>query len=156
MLSHSELLERLSYNPGTGEVHWTRSPLNRAVVRGKRAGTINARGYRVIGLDGVSWFEHRLIWYYMTGEIPEEGIDHRDRNSANNRWKNLRQASQSQNGENRGFTGLSWHSRDQYWNVCLQKNGKRFYDQDCCFGRALKKRNALKEAQHEFGMQSAG
>lgn len=156
MLSHSDLLERLSYNPNTGEVHWTRSSLNRAAVRGKRAGTVNANGYRVIGLDGISWLEHRLIWYYMTGEIPEEGIDHRDRNPSNNRWKNLRQASKSQNGENRGFTGLSWHSRGQYWNVCLQKNGERFYDRDRCFGRALKKRNTLKEAKHEFGVQSAG
>lgn len=156
MIAHSELLERITYNQLTGKLHWTQSLLNRAACRGKEAGSVKTDGYIAIQLDGHLMGAHVLIWFYMTGEWPKTGIDHKDRNPSNNTWLNLRLATKSENAENRGFTGLSWHSRDQYWNVCLQKNGKRYYARDICFGKALKKRNALKQAKHKFGAQSTG
>ncbi len=37
----------------------------------------------------------------MTGRWPEYEIDHRDRDRANNKWVNLREATSAQNGANR-------------------------------------------------------
>lgn len=58
---------------------------------------------------------HRLVWTYMTGEIPgpEWRIDHKDRDISNIKWENLRKVSpganvrnQVQEGKPRGITGV--------------------------------------------------
>lgn len=72
---------------------------------GKRAGSNRigkADAYRVVYVEGVHHYEHRLIWAIQTGEWPEAQIDHRDGNGLNNRWSNLRKASDTQNKRNRG------------------------------------------------------
>lgn len=58
---------------------------------------------------------HRLVWCYMTGEIPgpEWRIDHIDRDISNIKWENLRKVSPGANVRNqeqqkkpRGITGV--------------------------------------------------
>jgi len=55
---------------------------------------------RVVLVDGVEYMRSRIIWFYQTGEWPEE-IDHRDGNEGNNRWENLRKCTHAQNLMNR-------------------------------------------------------
>ena len=44
---------------------------------------------------------HTLIYILMTGEFPENTIDHKDTNKTNNTWHNLREATQQQNSVNK-------------------------------------------------------
>lgn len=92
--SHAFLLENLRYNPATGK--WRR--LRRFPGP---AGCFHISGYRWIRLKGTRYFEHSLAWFYMTGRWPKNMVDHKDGKKANNRWKNLRAATRSQNGANR-------------------------------------------------------
>lgn len=113
------LRECFHYDPTTGVLTWKLRPRThfahlspRSVVRIQRswnsrlankvAGTVHPRdGYVMV--DFISFGPlgaHRLIWRMVTGDdIPE--IDHRDGNRADNRWKNLRPATRSQNQHNR-------------------------------------------------------
>lgn len=59
-------------------------------------------------------------------------IDHKDRNKADNRRKQLRSATRSQNTGNEelrstntsGFRGVSWHAARQKWRARITINGK--------------------------------
>lgn len=55
---------------------------------------------RVVGIDHEHYSAHQLIWFWVTGEWADL-IDHRDGDSLNNRWQNLRQASLQINAQNR-------------------------------------------------------
>lgn len=98
MLTQERLKSVLSYNPETGVFTWI-EPIGRAVV-GARAGGINAAGYRTIGVFGKRYRSNRLAFFWMTGVWPQHIIDHHDRNTENDRWENLREATPSQNNAN--------------------------------------------------------
>lgn len=119
-LTVERLRELLSYNPETGEFHWVDDRGNNR-MKGKRAGTVNAKGYRVIEIDGKAHREHRLAWLYVTGDWPEQEIDHRDLNKLNNRFDNLRPATRSQNTSNKV---VQKNSRTGVRGVNLRENGK--------------------------------
>jgi hypothetical protein len=119
-LTVERLKELLSYDPETGEFHW-RVDRGHNARQGQRAGTINAKGYRVIEIDSKAHREHRLAWLYVTGKWPEHEIDHRDLDKLNNRFDNLRPATRSQNTcnkpvETRSSTGVR--------GVTRRENGK--------------------------------
>lgn len=42
----------------------------------------------------------KIAWFYMTGEWPEHEVDHRDTDSLNDKWENLRPATRSQQQAN--------------------------------------------------------
>jgi hypothetical protein len=75
---------------------------------------------------------HRLAYLYMTGEWPPAGIDHRDTNRSNNRWNNLRAATQLQNSTNSsiridntsGYKGVYWHIGARKWRAQIVSKGK--------------------------------
>jgi hypothetical protein len=99
-------LERLRqvyfYEPDTGQflrLLETRSAAGKAKV-GNPAGSLSGERYLRIGIDGEVFRAHRLAWFYMTGAWPENGVDHEDLDPTNNRWSNLRAATQSQNVAN--------------------------------------------------------
>jgi hypothetical protein len=66
------------------------------------AGTVTKKGYIHIGIGGRYYKAHRLAWLMMTGSWPESQIDHRDLDKSNNRWGNLRLATNTQNTANVG------------------------------------------------------
>src|ERR1700726_3642325 len=62
---------------------------------------------------------NQLAWFYMTGRWGRATIDHRDGNPANNRWKNLRVATPSQNNANRRRPR---NNTSGFKGVCLTRN----------------------------------
>jgi len=112
---------------------------------GKVAGSRNAAGYWQITIDGINYYGHRLAVLYMTGEWPEVETDHRDLNKTNNRWRNLRKATTTQNQANSplyanntsGIKGVTYCKRTQKWLAQIGLGGK------CIFlGRFIEKSDA--------------
>ena len=95
---------------------------------GSIAGTLNRKlGYIVFFIKGKLYYAHRLAWLYMTGEFPENQIDHIDGNRANNSWSNLRGATAQDNMKNQilkcnnksGYKGVSYsNSKQKYVAQC--------------------------------------
>ena len=131
-LTRARLCELLRYDQNTGEFSWV-IPLYQAKACGAKAGSI-AEGYSRIRLDGESYRAHHLAWFYMTGRWPRPMIDHRDGNRANNRWSNLRLATQSENSANRrrhmnntsGFKGVSLCPSGK-WRAYVTRNNRKIY-----------------------------
>jgi hypothetical protein len=105
MITQERLKELLDYNPETGIFTW------RGYRRGTRpgvtrAGTPSYKGYGCqgfywrIGVDGRYYLASRLAWLYMTGKWPTQLIDHKDGDSSNDAFSNLREASRRQNSQN--------------------------------------------------------
>lgn len=118
MLPAERLREALVYVPATGLFRWRVCPRGRGKV-GKVAGNLNCAGYVVVTVDGKHHMAHRLAFLYMTGKWPKDQIDHRDADKANNRWANLREATQSQNNANT-------RSRSTHGVKGVSRNGKRY------------------------------
>lgn len=148
-LAHSRLTEVLAYEPSTGVFTWIAPPKTKPYLLGKRAGTIDAYGYRYIRVDGIVIAAGRLAWFYITGEWPKGQVDHEDRDRDNNRWKNLRDLTASQNQHNHGFTGVGWLNGKRRWRVTMKLEGQSHYGGlHRCFCAAVSARNALKRELH--------
>lgn len=117
---------------------------------GKEAGARHyANGYLEVRVEGRNLYKvHRLIWKIMTGEDPSFPIDHVNGVPWDNRWCNLRLATNQENARNckahsdSGFKGVA-RTTDGYWRAqwCVEdenhfKNGfrsaesaARYYDE---------------------------
>lgn len=90
----------------------------------KNAGWIRQKPkpYIYIQWNKKLWLAHRLIWLWHYDFLPDK-IDHKNKNSLDNRIENLRPASDSQNQSNQfpskrsksGIRGVSWHKRSKRW-----------------------------------------
>ena len=131
-VTHSELLDKLDYNPDTGEFIW-KNPTNQSLI-GKVAGC-KAGGYTVITIGSIRYYSHRLAWLYVYKEWPKQMIDHINRNKSDNRISNLREANYVVNAQNQkkpknntsGHKGVSWVRKDLRWVVSIQVNKKYVY-----------------------------
>lgn len=120
----------LDYNPETGKFRWIQSKFGRQLH--KDIETLDARGYIVIKIDYDQYLGHRLAWLYMTGEWPKNLIDHKDGVTNNNKWENLREASNHQNVYNRkinknnttGLKGVFDNGHGKFI-ARIQHNGKK-------------------------------
>lgn len=129
-LTLGRLKEVLTYNRSTGLFRWKVKTAQRTVI-GDIAGCIRDDGYVVIKIDGKLHLGHRLAHIFVTGEFPKGRLDHRDTNKSNNKWRNLRSATHSQNLSNRrrpknnrsGHKGVSWHPKQKRWiaRICVER-----------------------------------
>lgn len=85
----------VDYNPDTGL--FTRKIATRGSAAGKSMGCINREGYVIFMIDYRLYLAHRVAWVWMTGNWPTKHIDHINCKRSDNRWENLREATQSQN-----------------------------------------------------------
>lgn len=100
---------------------------------GKEA-TGKLSGYYSVNLNRKRLLVHRILYKMRTGEEPEQ-IDHIDGNKTNNYQENLRPATNSENGRNRGlqknstsgFKGVIACRRSGKWRVKIMLNGKHIY-----------------------------
>ena len=88
--------------------------------------------YWKVEVCGKGYHAHRIIFLMHRGYLPDE-IDHIDGNGLNNDIENLRAATRSQNGRNRGapkhntsgFKGVSWHKKSNKWRAVIKFGGKQ-------------------------------
>lgn len=130
-LQQSELKKLLHYCPETGVFTWKLS--QGTVKKGSAASSVNARGYPRIGVNGKMYTQHRLAFLYMEGEFPPDGVDHINGIKEDNRWSNLRKASQRENGKNTklghnntsGVSGVSYERKSNSWRARISVDGVR-------------------------------
>jgi len=131
ILTQDRLKEILKYYPESGNFIRILSCAPNAQA-GQLAGYTDARGYRVVGIDGSSYKLHRIAFLYMNGEMPPSGVDHIDGDKENNSWSNLRLATQQENSRNKkiykrntsGVNGVSWCKRSEKWVASIRVSGK--------------------------------
>lgn len=132
MITQEKLKEIFEYKDGG--LYWKIKPAARVNI-GDRFGAFNKRdGYRTGAVFKKAYREHRLIFLYHHGYIPEV-LDHINGKRDDNRIENLREATYSQNGQNRvkqknntsGHRGVSFHRPMDKWRVQLNINGKNIH-----------------------------
>jgi hypothetical protein len=126
MLTQSELKSKLIFFPEDG--YFIRLPL------GNAAGCI-AQGYIRIKINGKPYLAHRLAWLYMTGNMPQDCIDHINGIKHDNRFINLRECTRQQNNLNvplkannkSGHKGVSWSKIANKWKSTGYLNKKSIH-----------------------------
>ncbi|HCB1635926.1 TPA: HNH endonuclease [Citrobacter freundii] len=145
-LSLNYLKDCLEYHFENGLFFWKKRPLQHfaglkhcrrwnSIFAGKVAGSPNGKGYIQITLDGVSYKAHRLAWMYHHGSYPVLSIDHINGCHTDNRISNLRLATKSENGMNRGpqanntsgVKGVGWKESEMRWTAQIGKHGRTIY-----------------------------
>jgi hypothetical protein len=131
MLTEQDIARAFRYCPVTGLLTWA---IGAGQAKpGKRAGRVMRCGYRGVTLGGREYLEHRLIWRLMTGAWPESQIDHVNMNRADNRWENLRPATNAQQQANTsrtarrnkfGHKGIYWDADRSLWRSQINVNGR--------------------------------
>lgn len=140
MITQARLKELLQYDPASGEFTWLvrrgrSAPIGGIAGRISKAKRDAGGGYRWIGIDGKEYLAHRLAWLYMTGSEPSHEIDHRNNARSDNRFRNLREADDSQNMANKarqanntsGFKGVSLNKATGKFVANIQRRGSQKY-----------------------------
>lgn len=124
----------IDYDPITGIFTW-KEYRNQLATPGKVAGCVNSKGYLEITILGKRVKAHRLAWFYVYKEWPENHIDHINRIKTDNSINNLRIASISQNLANKALTktntsglkGAFYNKRMKKWHSSYSFNNKRYH-----------------------------
>ena len=103
--------------------------------KGKRFGTLRKDGYRCGSLLGHWDLEHRFVYLFHYGYIPEF-IDHVNGDKSDNRIENLRPATRSENAKNKkrhsnnksGHPNVTKRTNRNLWRVQLKDKGTTIID----------------------------
>lgn len=108
----------------------------RRVKVGDIAGAIEVQPgghqYRRVRFNGFRFYAHHLAFVKTHKRWPEGDLDHIDGNGLNNHPDNLREATHTENMQNRrkhrnntsGYKGVSWIRRYGKWQATISVNGK--------------------------------
>lgn len=151
------MIDKIIYKKETGEFFDSNGV---EIVFSKHISSSSGKSYFIKNIDGKSYLAHRLAFYLVKGEWPENQIDHIDGNGLNNKWENLRHATHSENQRNRklnknnksGFCGCYWNKREKKWRAQAMVNGKMTYIGSFhCLNDAVEARKSfnLKNGFHE-------
>src|ERR1700726_2761887 len=129
------------YNQETGACLWRERPITHVrmarwntVYVGTEVGSFDKDGYLKVFLGYRSYRLHRLIWLYVYGAWPSTHLDHVNRDHADNRIANLREAPPKQNSWNRISSRVSVTG---YVGVQPTRSGKRFRARPFIEGRLV-------------------
>lgn len=153
-LTQSELKKRLKYDPETGIFTWLTASGSSKI--GAVAGNFHpTTGYLRITINRKAHSAHRLAWLYVYGEFPPKGMetDHINHDKLDNRIKNLRIVTQSQNSANSkvystnklGVRGVIQCPRTGRFFARIKHNGKN---------RHLGTFNTIDEAAARFSQEA--
>ena len=106
-----------------GKLFWQIKPCSKVCI-GDVAGFKTDDGYLSVGINKKQYKQHRLIFLYHYGYLPNM-IDHTDGNKLNNNIENLRECTPSQNQYNSkirsdsksGIKGVVWSKRKNKWRA---------------------------------------
>lgn len=137
-LTREILREILDYNQDSGDFIWrvNSGKAKRGNIAGKPHHSNGVpSGYILIGIKGYHYLAHRLAWFYVYGEWPPHETDHINLIKGDNRIRNLRKATKSQNMQNTaaqsgnisGYKGVTYDPRDGRYDARLTINGKTYY-----------------------------
>lgn len=112
-MNQKEMKAVYHYDPLTGVFTFKQTRGGRKA--GSKAGSIGSDGYWRLSLNKKKVAMHRAIFLYMTGSLPTASVDHINHDILDNRWCNLRAATNTQNQRNRtrnknnvsGVTGVT-------------------------------------------------
>jgi hypothetical protein len=149
-----ELKELLSYDPNTGLFVWLDRPLKffhdsggrytaefaqkvfRSLFAGKPALTAkNPGGYLRGNLFGRNLMAHRAAFCLVAGRWPMHQVDHINGVRDDNRWDNLREATNAQNqhnsssakGSSSRFIGVALCKRSHRWTAYICPDGTKIH-----------------------------
>ena len=138
----AELVRSLfDYDPHSGILRWREQPAKPRKWNTRYAGTIAGsavKGYLQIQVPKPhNYYAHHIAWCHYYGYWPPDQVDHKDRQRANNRIDNLRMASHSDNGCNKGrqknnisgAVGVSFNRLNGNWRVRINRNGRQVFDE---------------------------
>ncbi len=155
LISHQLLCEFLRYDQTTGFFYWNCARPKTRV--GQRAGTYkHHKKYVLIEILGTCYQAHRLAWFYMTGQWPKDQIDHINMDRCDNRFVNLREATNGQNAVNKkhanrtGFKGVkhcAWLKENPFMAQIRRDNKIAYLG---CFPTAEEAHEAYKKAAIEI------
>lgn len=139
MLTQERLKELYTYDPITG-IFTTNKVINgRASSIGEVVGTklsSHDKFYLTLTIDGEMYRLAHLAFLYMENRLPTKIVDHKNGDTLNNTWSNLREATTNQNSWNykkpvtntSGVKGL--YKRETKglvgWQVRVMKNNKAY------------------------------
>jgi hypothetical protein len=129
LLTYEEVKEMFDCDPEKGILIWKNCSSIRP-LNGTIAGNLQSSGYVVVQIKAKDYRYHRVIWLLVTGKWPENQIDHINGIRNDNRFCNLREATQSQNGANTlsrsnssGYKGVT--KTRKKWVARISLNNKR-------------------------------
>lgn len=113
---------------------YTYDPLTGYIAR-KKSGMVigfknNPSKYVSTALGGRTIYAHRLAWWYMTGNLPKNEIDHINGNRNDNRFSNLRESTRRENNlnlsihRNGRLPGASWEEERKRYRPRIRIDGK--------------------------------
>jgi len=102
-------------------------------IKGEVAGRLTSKGYIYMKVDRRGYMAHRLVFLHVTGRWPRGQIDHINGDRADNRFDNLREATQSENSQNQrtakrsnlssGLLGVTWAPKLKKWVAQIMIEG---------------------------------
>lgn len=135
ILTHERLKEYVYLDLNMGKFIRIKSNSNRSKVNIKPGYIHKTLKYEIITIDNKKYYGHVLVWLYVTGKLPDKGIDHINGDKSDNRFENLRLSNQSQNSANSrtpknntsGFKGVCWHKKAKKWAARIKVNRQEIY-----------------------------
>ena len=121
---------------------------NIKIHKTKIAGWDHISGYRYMNIQGKTYTEHRMIYVWHNGKIPEGYVvDHINNIRNDNRIENLQLLKRKQNNRKTvlysnnksGTMGVRYHKRDKIWYADIRVDGKSIH-----LGNFKKKPEAIK------------
>jgi hypothetical protein len=126
-LTQEQLKQMLSYDPDTGKFTRLMARWSRDVGKIENSIRIGRcdKQYVTICLNKMQYLAHQLVFLYMTGEFPPDGleVDHINQNSLDNRYDNLRLVTHEENMKNKllykrntsGVSGVHFCNTHKKW-----------------------------------------
>jgi hypothetical protein len=134
-INQKQVLKAFSYENGV--LLWRIKP-NRRIKIGSVAGCISKDRW-VIGFEGALRPRSHLVWLMHKGRLPQNDLDHINRDAFDDRIENLRDISHSENllncclhkNNTSGFRGVWFHSSRSKWvgEIRSRSKGQRIVRQ---------------------------